>query len=78
MAQRTRSTEGRRLLRKYLGGVTQVALAARLRVRQQMLSAWVNGKCRPEHHFRLALERETGIPANAWFTARERQIAKAA
>lgn len=70
-------TEGRQLLDAALKqpGRSQSWLARLLEIRQPAVSQWVRGNSRPEPHFRLALQRLLGIPAESWMTAKERKIA---
>jgi hypothetical protein len=66
MALRTWIVDSKRSLRK---------IAADIRVSAPVLFAWVSGRARPEHHFRLAIERLTGVPATDWMTPEEWTIA---
>jgi len=59
-------------LRRWLAGddtgikVSQGQLATRLGVKQEAICHWIRGRNRPNYDRRMALERETGIPAAAW------------
>lgn len=73
-------TKGRSALAAWLGGDgrSQSALARQLGVRQSSISGWVRGTSRPEHHYRLALQRMVGIDPAAWMTSDEARIARPA
>lgn len=74
-------TEGRQLLIAYFGredSRSQAGLSKELGVKPSSLAAWKAGHTRPEVHFRMAIEREIGIPAMAWMTERERLIVQGA
>jgi len=54
--------------------LTQKALAQALGVTPQAVSSWVVGRARPSPPLRAAIERITGIPADAWLTDQERAL----
>ena len=56
------------------GGVTSTALAKRLDLVPSAVSRWRNGKVRPDHLYRLVIERMFGIPALEWLTAEEQSV----
>jgi transcriptional regulator with XRE-family HTH domain len=53
----------------------QAHLARDLGLSAASVSAWLSGHARPNTHYRVALERATGIPADDWMTEAERTIA---
>lgn len=55
--------------------VTVVDLASRISISRLVVYAWLNRRQRPEMPYRIALERELGIPAADWMTDDERRIA---
>lgn len=55
--------------------LSQADLARRIGVSGASMHAWKSGDARPEAHFRLALQREIGLQADAWMTPQERAIA---
>lgn len=66
-------TDGAKALLRLLSekGLTQSGVAGRVGARQQTVSEWARGLCRPSHVIRLKLEAAYGIPAAAWFTEKE-------
>ena len=74
----TKDTAGALALRRLRSdhGISQVSIAERLGAKQQTVSEWARGLCRPSHALRLKLEIAFGIPARAWLTPDEaREIA---
>lgn len=59
-------TAGRAALLAALLAVRQVDLARRLGVSRPILSQWASGARRPAYAGRVALDRELGIPLDAW------------
>jgi transcriptional regulator with XRE-family HTH domain len=45
---------------------TQGRIARKIGVRQPTVSDWVTGKKKPEHTNRMLLEKNYGIPNDAW------------
>lgn len=56
-------------------GMTQRGFAEAIGTPHPVVNVWLTGKARPEHHFRLAIERLAGIRATDWFTPDEAAIA---
>ena len=57
-------TKGARLLREKL--VTQERIAQALGVSKQAVSAWITGVARPTPERMVQLERDFGVPMQAW------------
>lgn len=64
-------------LRSFIAGRKQFIVAKSLGVAGATLSLWLSGKRRPDHPYRVAIERYTdgAIPAASWATAAERRAA---
>jgi hypothetical protein len=62
-------TRGRKLLIAVLQVTTAMDVAARCSVYQQRVSDWASGVCKPSAAARAALNRNYGIPENAWDSA---------
>lgn len=72
---------GRKLLLKWFRddeSRTRVGLGARVGVTGQAVSRWLSGSARPDDEVRVLLEHVTGVPADSWMTASERERRKAA
>jgi transcriptional regulator with XRE-family HTH domain len=57
------------------GELTAYGVAKALSTDPEAVARWARGDTRPSPHFRSALERLYGIPADDWMTEAERTIA---
>ncbi len=71
-------TRGREQLCDALGTRTMYFIAKAIGINQAAIAKWRDGVCRPEPHFREALEHVLGIPQRDWYTEEETAIAKCA
>jgi transcriptional regulator with XRE-family HTH domain len=53
--------------------LSPASLAYALDITPQAVSNWTRGRERPSPVHRIAIEKLTGIPADAWLTEEERQ-----
>ena len=77
MDDQTTDVPARAALRRWIDADqqrSQASLARAVGVSQPSVSAWLTGPSRPESHHREVLEALTGIPADDWKTAREREL----
>lgn len=68
---------GQALFREWaaLNGLTQKAMGEIFFVAGPCVWAWLAGKNRPDHHYRVAIDRIAGIPSDSWMTSAEYALA---